>query len=137
MKNLEQSILGVVNSKGYRPIKPRKIAEQLRLSKDEAVEVRRAIKRLVHLGQLRYASNHLVLPIVPAPPRAGESRTSPRRGGATPTQDPLTVTPSQRASEHRDDARSRKEKRAMAASASWACFSGPKKASVSSGSAMR
>ena len=51
MKNLEESILKVVNAKGYRPLKPRKIADQLGLSKDEAVEVRRVVKRLVRRRQ--------------------------------------------------------------------------------------
>ncbi len=59
---LEQSILALVNAPGYRPAKPRIIAQQLKLSAEEAVEVRRAVKRLVRHGQLRYAANHLVMP---------------------------------------------------------------------------
>jgi ribonuclease R len=62
MKTLEQSILELVNAPGYRPVKPRKIAEQLKLPKDDAVLVRRMVKQLVRRGKIRYASNHLVLP---------------------------------------------------------------------------
>ncbi len=64
MKTLEQSILELVNAPGYRPVKPRKIAEQLKLTKDDAVLVRRMVKQLVRHGKIRYASNHLVLPVV-------------------------------------------------------------------------
>ena len=66
MNNLEQSILQLVNSPGYRPIKPRVIAQRLKLSKDEAVDVRRAVKQLVRQAKLRYSTNHLVMPLVPA-----------------------------------------------------------------------
>jgi ribonuclease R len=71
MKNLEQSILELVNAPGYRPVKPRVIAERLNLPKDDAVLVRRMVKQLVRGGKVRYASNHLVLPaIAPAPSEA-------------------------------------------------------------------
>ena len=62
MKTLEESILELVNAPGYRPVKPRVIAEQLKLPKDDAVLVRRMVKQLVRHGKIRYASNHLVLP---------------------------------------------------------------------------
>ena len=65
MNNLEQSILQLVNAPGYRPIKPRVIAQRLNLSKDQAVDVRRAVKQLVRQGKLRYSSNHLVMPVAP------------------------------------------------------------------------
>jgi ribonuclease R len=66
MKTLEESILELVKAPGYRPVKPRVIAQQLKLTPEEAVDVRRAVKQLVRRGLLRYASNHLVLP--PAAP---------------------------------------------------------------------
>ncbi len=62
MNQLEESIFQFVNAPGYRPVKPRAIAQQLKLSKDQAPDVRRAIKRLVHQGRLGYGSNHLVTP---------------------------------------------------------------------------
>jgi ribonuclease R len=66
MNQLEESIFQFVNAPGYRPIKPRAIAQQLKLAKDQAPDVRRAIKRLVHQGRLGYASNHLVTPVTAA-----------------------------------------------------------------------
>ena len=47
MKTLEESILELVHAPGYRRVKPRVIAQQLNLSKEEAVDVRRAVKQLV------------------------------------------------------------------------------------------
>jgi ribonuclease R len=66
---LEQKILKYVNAPGYRPSKPRVIAQQLRLPPEQAVEVRRLVKRLVGQGQLAYASNHLVMPVSAAKSR--------------------------------------------------------------------
>ncbi len=60
---LEQQILRLVGGKGYKPVKPRVIAQKLGLKKDEAVAVRRAVKQLVRRGQVAYASNHLVRPV--------------------------------------------------------------------------
>ncbi len=62
MKNLEESIFQLVTAAGYRPVKPRVIAQQLKLPKDRAADVKRAIKRLVHTGRLSYGPNHLVMP---------------------------------------------------------------------------
>jgi ribonuclease R len=50
----------MVAAADYRPVKPRIIARNLRLAKDQADEVKRVIKRLVHHGQLAYGANHLV-----------------------------------------------------------------------------
>lgn len=66
MQNLEQRVLRLVDAKGYRPVKPRVIAQQLKLSKDEAVDVKRVIKRLVHAKRLAYGSNHFVMPAAAA-----------------------------------------------------------------------
>ncbi len=63
MPQLEESILALVNSDGYRPIKPRVIAQRLNVPKDQAVDVRKAVKRLVHAGRLAYSVNHLVTPV--------------------------------------------------------------------------
>ena len=63
---LQQSILQFVNQPGYRPMKPRIIAQNLGIPKDQAAEVKKAVKRLVRLGQIQYAANHLVLPVLVA-----------------------------------------------------------------------
>jgi len=57
---LEQAILNFAAQAEYRPMKPRAIAKQLQVPEDQVAELKRAIKRLVHHGQLQYAANHLV-----------------------------------------------------------------------------
>jgi ribonuclease R len=69
--DLEKTLLHYVRRSGYRPVKPRIIARQLKLSKRDAVELKRAIKRLVRRGQLEYGSNHLVRPVAAGPSRSG------------------------------------------------------------------
>jgi ribonuclease R len=59
-QDLQSAILDLVNQPNYQPVKPRIIARRLGLPKEEATEVRRAVKRLVRQGRLIYASNHLV-----------------------------------------------------------------------------
>ena len=82
MKTLEESILELVNAPGYRPVKPRVIAERLNLPKDDAVLVRRMVKQLVRHGKIRYASNHLVLPAtsVSTTPKASSKTVANSRG---------------------------------------------------------
>jgi len=62
MKNLENAILRLVESPGYQPVKPRVITQRLNLAKDQAVDVRKIVKRLVREGRLSYSANHLVGP---------------------------------------------------------------------------
>jgi ribonuclease R len=57
---LEQSILDLVNRPGYSPMKPGAIARRLQLAKDQAEEVKHAVKRLVQRGKLAYDAGHLV-----------------------------------------------------------------------------
>jgi len=57
---LDLAVLELVRRPGYRPIKPRGIAQQLKVPKDRSMEVKKAVKRLVRSGQLTYESNHLV-----------------------------------------------------------------------------
>ena len=66
MNQLEESIFQLVAAPSYRPLKPRGIAQQLGLAKDQAANVRRAVKRLVHQGRIGYGSNHLVTPAAAA-----------------------------------------------------------------------
>lgn len=62
MKNseLEKLILQHVRRPRYRPSKPRLIAKELKLPQDLHADLKRAIKRLVKRGVLKYGSNHLV-----------------------------------------------------------------------------
>lgn len=78
MINLEESILNLVSAAGYRPVKPRIIAQQLNLSRDEAADVKKAVKRMVQRGRLRYGANHLVLP---ADANAPEPNAVPNKSG--------------------------------------------------------
>ena len=66
--NLEQAILELVGQSGYRPVKPRVIAQRLRVPKGRVAEVRKAIKRLIARRQLAYGASHLVRPANPANP---------------------------------------------------------------------
>ncbi len=58
--NLEESLLALVSTLEYRPAKPRILAKQLRLSEEEAIELKRVIKRLMKSGRLVWGANHLV-----------------------------------------------------------------------------
>ena len=60
--HLESRLLRYVNRAGYKPIKPRVMAERLELTDDERREIKRAIKHLAREGKLTYGSNHLVHP---------------------------------------------------------------------------
>ena len=57
---LEDAILNFVAQSGYRPMKPRAIAQRLHLSKDQTDDLKRSVKRLVRSGKLAYGANHLV-----------------------------------------------------------------------------
>lgn len=51
-------------------MKPKGIAQFLKIPKDQASDVKKAVKHLVRMGRIRYAANHLVLPIQAATPSA-------------------------------------------------------------------
>jgi ribonuclease R len=96
MPTLEDSILQLVNAPGYRPVKPRVIAQQLKLPAEEAVAVRRAVKRLVRLGRLRYGSNHLVSPAgppSPSPKKNSRGLTAPGDASSANTEKKPKKTP--------------------------------------------
>jgi len=59
---LAERIVNHVRQPNYKPVKPRVIAKQLRLSDDEAKQMKREIKRLVKRGKLQYGAGHLVKP---------------------------------------------------------------------------
>ena len=85
MEDLEQRILDFVNRSGYRPAKARAIARKLKLSEDQAADVKRAVKLLVRRGQLSYAANRLVGPADPSDPKGnriiGEFQRTPKGFG--------------------------------------------------------
>ncbi|MEK6249605.1 MAG: hypothetical protein N2C12_15590, partial [Planctomycetales bacterium] len=60
LDDLEQAVLNFISAKGYRPVKPRKIARKLGLDEDATRELKRAVKRLVKAGKLAYGENHSV-----------------------------------------------------------------------------
>ncbi len=78
---LEPAIVDLVNRPDYQPVKPRVIAKRLGLPKEEAADVRRAVKRLARQGLVSYAANHIVRPSnkpsPPAPLPKGDGSFSP------------------------------------------------------------
>jgi ribonuclease R len=64
---IEKQLASLVRQPDYRPQKPRAIAKKLNLSEEETRLLKRAIKKLVKLGHVRYGANHLVGP--PAAPK--------------------------------------------------------------------
>lgn len=57
---LSEAILRLVASPGYRPMKPRSIAQRLGLPKTEGALVKAAVKKLIAAGKLAYGAGHLV-----------------------------------------------------------------------------
>jgi len=78
MNSLEETLIQHVQSPGYRPAKPRAIAQQLKLPKSQDANLRRAIKRLVRAGRIAYGPNHCVIPssapVAAAKPAKGNRR---------------------------------------------------------------
>lgn len=60
---LEVKLLKLVNDDAYHPVKPKVIAKKLNLDADGRHSLRRAVKRLVKDGKLRYGANHVVYPL--------------------------------------------------------------------------
>ncbi len=63
-KDLDSQLLQIVNEESYHPVKPKAIARKLNLDADGRRLLRRAVKRLVKRGKIRYGSNHVVYPAV-------------------------------------------------------------------------
>ncbi len=61
-ESLEQRLLQLVDQPGYRPAKPRMLADQLKLDEESTRELKRVIKQLVKAKKLVYGANHLVGP---------------------------------------------------------------------------
>jgi ribonuclease R len=95
---LEKAILDFVGRPGYKPMKPRMIAQRLQFFKDQnpkeaATEVRRAVKRLIRRGQVAYAAGHQVRPVAVADQRSSRvvgvfHRTQKGFGFVRPTDVP-------------------------------------------------
>ena len=73
-QELADRVLDLVSGPGFRPSKPRQIADALGIDKEAFRELKRVIKALVLQGRLKYGPNHLVLGIIS--PSEGDSRTS-------------------------------------------------------------
>ena len=58
--DLARRVLAHVQRANYRPVKPRVIAKQLKLPKEQHTQLKREIKRLVKSGRLTYGVNHVV-----------------------------------------------------------------------------
>ena len=58
-QELEAAILKYVGRPSYQPVKPKVLAKKLGLE-ERAMDVRRAVKKLVKRGQLAYGSKHVV-----------------------------------------------------------------------------
>jgi ribonuclease R len=57
---LEARILQLVRDPQYQPLKPRLLARRLGLSADQQPQLKKAIKRLIKSGQVRFGPKHLV-----------------------------------------------------------------------------
>ena len=75
-----QKLLDHVNRENYRPVKPRVIAKQLKLSAEELPQLKKTIKRLVRDGLLAYGPKHLVLSV--EPPQASKKKTGKAKSAA-------------------------------------------------------
>ncbi|MBL9093248.1 MAG: ribonuclease R [Planctomycetaceae bacterium] len=73
---LEHRLLAHLSSANYRPVKPRVIAKQLKLSQIETREMRRLIKKLSKRGLVVYGANHFLGPASAPPPK--QFKKSPR-----------------------------------------------------------
>ena len=62
LSELESRLVQHVNAAHYQPVKPRVIARQLQIPRDELSMLRRTIKSLVRKGHLTYGDRHLVGP---------------------------------------------------------------------------
>lgn len=57
-----QQVIRLVSSADYKPSKPRVILKTLKLAEEDFPTLRRAIKQLIRLGQIKFGANHLVFP---------------------------------------------------------------------------
>ncbi len=60
IEEIEAKLLAHVNHPNYQPVKPKVIAKKLQVSEDDKKPFKRALKRLIRKGLVRYGANHLV-----------------------------------------------------------------------------
>lgn len=60
IEEIEAKLLGHVNQPNYQPVKPKVIAKKLGITDDDRKPFKRALKRLIRKGLVRYGANHLV-----------------------------------------------------------------------------
>jgi len=60
IEEIESKLLAHVSQPNYQPVKPKVIAKKLGITEEDRRPFKRALKRLIRRGQLRYGANHLV-----------------------------------------------------------------------------
>ncbi|PQO42863.1 ribonuclease R [Blastopirellula marina] len=60
IEEIEAKLLSHVNQPNYQPVKPKVIAKKLGITDDDKRPFKRALKRLIRKGLVRYGANHLV-----------------------------------------------------------------------------
>ena len=79
-ENLPQTILNHVNRENYKPVKPRVICKQLKLTQDDFPQLRKAIKKLVRSGKLKYGPKHLIMSVAPKPEKKNKGENGKASG---------------------------------------------------------
>ena len=110
---LEDRVLELLQQKHYRPSKPRVIAKNLGLTREDVPELKSAIKRLAKKGLLAFGEEHLVLPMKSSAPPVVESihrrlwkrRSTSRKRSANPSQPRKNVGLATNAPNHLPNAR--------------------------------
>ncbi|MCA9101869.1 MAG: RNB domain-containing ribonuclease, partial [Planctomycetales bacterium] len=77
---LEAALIELVEGPNYRPVKPKVLAERLKLPKDRLHDVKKTVKQLVKRGKLAYGSNHLVKPVQASAPRHAAAESGAASG---------------------------------------------------------
>ncbi len=63
--SLERILLEFVSGNDYKPLKPKRIAQELKLGEDQIKPLKRALKHLVRSGHIVWGPQHLVLKSTP------------------------------------------------------------------------
>jgi len=79
MPDINDLILQHTNAPNYRPVKPKVIAKQLGLERDDFPRLKRAVKLLVKAGKLAYGPSHLVCPVAEKHPAAMVNKPSAKK----------------------------------------------------------
>lgn len=101
IEELKQTVLAHVLAPNYRPVKPRVIAKQLKLTEDDHPALKTALRKLIKEGKLTYGANHLVGPGSPQPAasqppaRAAQAPPAASRGNGA-AQESATSAPVER-----------------------------------------